>query len=117
MKSGPGNLIIIENPFVHCVVGPVPQGYRSNYDEGQFRANSVTMDYNNVIGDGPTKFLEAELAGITKNCNCTKNDDNELKFDEMIKSSWNIVECNRFQVRLPWKIDPTLLQNNRSQLI
>ena len=41
-----------------------------------------------------------------------KKDGEELRFDEMMKSSWEIGEDNRFKVKLHWKLDPAMLHNN-----
>ena len=41
--------------------------------------------------------------------------DDEILFDDKIKSAWSTDASGRFEVRLPWKIDPETLENNRAQ--
>ena len=76
-------LSVIETPFGHCLVGPVPKVSPGNYKEGQIRANSICMDSENIKDENVMNFLEAELAGITEECKCSVESDNEKKFNQL----------------------------------
>ena len=44
----------------------------------------------------------------------SKNEE-ELLFETSMKDAWTIDDTGRFEVKLPWKIDPINLRNNRIQ--
>ena len=117
MRGKPNQLAVIETPFGHCLVGPVQKGSPGNYKEGQIRANSICMDSENIKDENVMNCLEAELSRITKECICSVESDDKKKFNQLMKSSWCTGKDGRFEVKLPWKIDPATLENNKEQAI
>ena len=63
------------------------------------------------------RHLEAELSGIYKECQCTIKTDDEIKFEKIMETEWQRSDDSRFQVRLPWKLDPNTPGNNRVQAV
>lgn len=108
-------LTLIETNFGYCIVGPVPN--KGNYERGLVGVNKVTVENSIRFDENICNNLEAEMAGIYKDCLCTTKDDDELLFEEMMKTAWTVNEDGRFCIKLPWKNDPSLLKNNRTQAI
>ena len=73
------------------MVGPVPERI-FNGGVTPYGSNSVSIDCETVVDESMINILESELAGATKECKCTKKDDEELRFDEMMKSSWELAK-------------------------
>ena len=105
-------LTLIETPFGYCVVGPVPRGTSVNYMDGIIRSNHVSLESDDIKEGDLLKFVEAEMAGILKECPCSTRSDDELKFDKIMETSWKKGEDGRLEVRLSWKIDPNSLEND-----
>ena len=56
-------------------------------------------------------MVEAEIAGIKNEYACQLKTQEELLFETSMK------DTGRFEVKLPWKIDPINLRNNRILLL
>ena len=117
IKEERNGLTLIETPFGICVVGPVPKGDQVNYMSGIIHSNHVTLEYDDIKYENEFKFVEAEMAGISKECPCLTKTDDELKFEKLMETSWSKDEDGRLQVQLSWKVDPNTLENNRIQAI
>ena len=117
IKEERNGLTLIETPFGICVVGPVPKGDQVNYMSGIIHSNHVTLEYDDIKYENEFKFVEAEMAGISKECPCLTKTDDELKFEKLMETSWSKDEDGRLQVQLPWKVDPNTLENTRIQAI
>ena len=113
LKGQPNQLHVIETLFGPCLVGPVPKGENGNYKANQVNSNFINIEIENSENENYARFLEAELAGINKECVCQTKSDDELQFEEAMKSSWSTSEDGRLEIRLPWKINPKKLANNR----
>ena len=48
---------------------------------------------------------------------CKLKSDDELRFDEAMKSSWMVDDDGRLEIQLPWKLNPNKLANNREQAV
>ena len=46
-------------------------------------------------------FVEAEIAGISKDCPCQLKTDEEVKYEKVMYSSWSRDNSGRFEVKLP----------------
>ena len=116
MVDGPRGLAIIESPFGSLVVGPVPANQKVG-DTNHFRSFSIIIDNENVVEESMIDVLQAELANSTQDCRCVGKNDEELKFEEMMNTNWEIVDGNRLKVKQPFKVDPKTLPNNREQAL
>ena len=65
--------------------------------------------------DDLLKLVESERAVIVKHCTCQSKTDEELLFETKMKDAWKYNPTRRFVIKLPWKIDPNNLHNNRLQ--
>ena len=61
------------------------------------------------------KRLQCEGEGINRDFDNSMKNEEELEFDKRMKSAWSNDGTGRFQVELPWKINPKTLDNNREQ--
>ena len=61
--------------------------------------------------------MEAETAGVKKECVCQLKTDEELKYERAMRNAWSINENGNFQVKLPWEMDPRNLPNNKTQAL
>ena len=71
------------------------------------------MSLEKVEDDNLWKTAEAEMAGIKNDCDCNKKSE-EILFDSCMKDAWSFDKHGRFEVKLPWKMDPNNLPNNRN---
>ena len=110
--SGNG-LSIMETRFGPCIVGRSVDKTIGNYIRPEYNVQFVSYDKEIDLW----KFVEAEVSGITKECPCVLKTDEEIKYNKVMEDSWNRVNGGCFEVRLPWKIDPSTLPNNRCQAI
>ena len=108
------SLMIMETRFGPTVVGRAPENYPGNYECGIFNICRMSLNHeeNNLW-----KIAEAETAGIKAECECKKKTDEEILFENCMKDAWSIDEEGRFEVRLPWKMEPQFLENNRLQVL
>ena len=108
------SLMIMETRFGPTVVGRAPENYPGNYECGIFNVCRMSLNHeeNNLW-----KIAEAETAGIKAECECKKKTDEEILFENCMKDAWSIDEEGRFEVRLPWKMEPQFLENNRLQVL
>ena len=107
-------LNIIETRFGPSLVGPALQHLKGNYECSIYNLNKVSFvneDYE------WWNIYDAEIAGITKDCPCQIKTDEEVSFDKCMEGAVTTDADGRFKVKLPWKIDPTNLTNNCSQVI
>ena len=104
---------IMETRFGPTLVGRVPDNLAGNYECGMVNLNNISIIEEMEL----LKFVEAETAGIRKECECQTKTDEELLFDKCMKDAWSNDASGRFEVKLPWKIDPATLSNNRNQAI
>ena len=58
-------------------------------------------------------YVEADMAGVTKDCLCETKTDQEIKCEQVQENVWTRDESGRFEIKHPWKVDPNLLLNNR----
>ena len=100
MRGKPNELHVIETRF-----GPSAS------------SANIIVDSDSVKNDELAKFIEAELAGVNKECSCQTKTDDELRFEEAMKTSWITKEDGRLQIHLPWKSDPGKQEYNRYQAI
>ena len=114
MYGEQNGMLIMETRFGPSLVGPVPNNCNGNYKCGVFNACrvSLTEEENKLL-----KLVEAEMAGIKKEWACQLKTEEELLFETSMKDAWTIDDTGRFEVKLPWKIDPINLRNNRIQAI
>ena len=117
IKGEPNGLLLIETPFGNCVIGPVPRGRDGNYQRDSIRVHNVSVTDCKLENEDKCLNLEAELAGIYKECQYTIKTDDEIKFEKIMETAWQRNDDSRFQVRLPWKLDPNTLDNNRVQAV
>ena len=119
MRGKPNELHVIETRFGPCMVGPASKQQEGNYKNGVLSASSanIIVDSDSVKNDELAKFIEAELAGVNKECSCQTKTDDEHRFEEAMKTSWITKEDGRLQIHLPWKSDSGKLENNRYQAI
>ena len=54
---------------------------------------------------------------LWKDCSCSMKTDMEILFERSMKDALRIDETGRCEVKLPWKVDPSTLSNNRTQAI
>ena len=106
---------MIETIFGYCIVRPIEN--KGNYENGVIRVNNVTLLNERFDDENIFKNLEAEMAGVYKECQCTTKSDDEILFDEIMKTAWTRDEEGRICVKLPWKRDPNILENNRKQAL
>ena len=52
--------------------------------------------------------LEAEMAGIHKECQCTIKTDDEIIFEKIMITAWQRGDDGGLQVRSPWELDPSI---------
>ena len=114
LKEHSTGMALMETKFGPCIVGPIPNNSYGNYVTGKYASNNVTI---NIQDENLQKFVEAEIAGISKDCPCQVKSDEEILFDRCMDNAWTIDESGRYEVKLPWKIDPSQLSNNREQAI
>ena len=57
------------------------------------------------------------MAGIMKDCPCKTKTDEEIKYEQVMENAWTRDPSGRLEVKLPWKVDPSTLSNNRWQAI
>ena len=88
IKGGPNSFMLIETPFGNCVVGPVPRGRDGNYQRVSIRVNNVSVADCKLENEDKFRHLEAELAGIYKECQCTIKTDDEIKFEKIMETAW-----------------------------
>ena len=50
------------------------------------------------------KFVESELAGIVKECDCQKKSDEEILSEKSMETAWTLDDTGRYEVKLPWKM-------------
>ena len=106
-------LCLIETRFGPCVTG------KSNtFPNGNYESSLLNVNYIQIKEEVDMwRFLEAEIAGVNKECPCQKKSDEEVKYEQVMDNAWSRDEAGRFQVKLPWKIDPNTLPNNKSQAL
>ena len=102
-------LAIMETRFGPCIVGRSPFCPKGSEFNVHFVGMCKEIDLWN--------FVEAEAAGVSKECPCLIKTDEEIRYEKVMNNSWARDETGYFEVKLPWKIDPTTLQNNRCQAL
>ena len=105
-------LSVMGTRFGPCIIGPVPENHSPNYAGSLYNSNQVYIENNELIDK---RFVGSEVAGIIKECSCQDKSDEEFLFDKAMETAWNQDETWRYEVRLPWKLEPSLLENNREQ--
>ena len=106
-------LMIMETRLGPSLVGHSPDATTGNYESGVYTANNISVVEEKVL----LKFVEAETAGIRKECECQTKMDEELLFENFMKDVWSNDSTGHFEVKLPWKVDPANLSNNREQAV
>ena len=117
IKGYPNQVHIVETLFGPCLVGPVTKGSNGNYAKGTISSNVINIEVAEDENRHLMKYLEAEVAGINKECKCQTKTDDKLQFEEAMKTSWTVSEDGRLEIQLPWKMNPEKLSNNRSQAV
>ena len=105
------DLCIMETRFGLSVVGPSTDHPNGFYECSAVRVTSIAEDVD------IWKFLEAEIAGVRKDCTCQTRTDEEIKYQNIMQTNWSRTDSGRLKVKLPWKIDPTTLPYNYSQAV
>ena len=106
-------LAVVETLFGPCLVGKAPDGHTGNYDCSVVNVMSTMTEREVDLW----KFVEAETAGIQKECPCQLKTDEEIKYEKAMENAWTTDEDGRFEVKLPWNTDPVNVQNNRIQAL
>ena len=114
MYGNPDSLMIMETRFGPCLIGRAPEKFTGNYECGIFNVGCMSLE--KVEDDNLWKTAEAETAGIKNDCDCNKKSDEEILFDSCMKDAWSFDKNGRFEVKLPWKMDPINLPNNRNAI-
>ena len=109
-------LSLIETKLGYRLAGILRNASRGNYERGSSNINScfvslIQMDDEHSLSD----YLQAELAGI--NMPTEDKSDKAPQFELKMKLVRDNESEGRFRVSLPWKIEPSTLQNNREQAI
>ena len=68
VSGKPNSLTLIETIFGYCIVGPAPIENKGNYENGVIRVNNVTLLNERFDDEIIFKNLEAEMAGVYKEC-------------------------------------------------
>ena len=113
MRNG---LALIETKLGHCLVGSI-----NNISEGNYESGSCNVTYLSILRENSDvcnlhEHLQSELAGIRDEPNLNEMDEEEVQFAKTMKLSRENGD-GRFKVNLPWKINPDVMENNRSQAI
>ena len=78
-------LMIIETRLGPSLVGRSPDTTTGNYESGVYTANNISVVEEKAL----LKFVEAETAGIRKECECQTKTDEELLFENFMKDAWS----------------------------
>ena len=106
-------LAIMETRLGSCIVGKSSFNQYANYVKSDYNVQFVSIQDEIDLW----KYVEAENAGISKECDCIIKTDEEIRYERVMNQSWSRNDEGHFEVKLPWKIDPNTLENNRSQAI
>ena len=109
-------LSLIKTRLGYCLLGILRNASRGNCERGSNNINScffslIQMDDEHSLSD----HLQAELAGI--NMPTEDESDKETQFELKMKLLRDNESEGRSRVSIPWKIEPSTLQNNREQAI
>ena len=109
MSKNINGVYYVETPFGPSIVGTAnkDKGDKGEYSKFNVQCISVAQEVD------LWQYLEADTAGTKKECPCQSKTDEEVKYETVMKDAWSRNERGRFEVRLPWKINP----GHRSQVI
>ena len=108
-----GGLAIMETRFGQTIVGRAPKMLPGNDECGVFNSCRINIVEENDLW----RSMDAETAGIKKDCSCSLKTDEQILFESSMKDAWWVKETGRFEVKLPCKVDPNTLSNNWAQAI
>ena len=109
----PHGISIMETRFGPCLVGPAPLYSNGNYESSVFNVHFVSISKEVDLW----RFIEAETAGIMKDCPCQLKTDDEIKYEKAMENAWTTDLTGRLEVKLPWKVNPSTLPNIRVQAL
>ena len=113
LREYENGLAIMETRLGSCIVGKSSFNQYANYVKSDYNVQFVSIQDEIDLW----KYVEAENAGISKECDCIIKTDEEIRYERVMNESWSRNDEGHFEVKLPWKIDPNTLENNRSQAI
>ena len=99
-------LSMIETRFGPCIVGICEYGpeVRLEYENYNTQYIGITHDVD------LWHYVEADMAGVSKECPCQIKSDDEIKYEQVMQKAWSRDEFGRFEVKLPWKVAQKLFQ-------
>ena len=105
------DLCVVETRF-----GPSLVGTSAEHPNGFYECSAVRVISMDDEVDA-WRFVEAELAGVKKECPCQAKTDDELRYEQVMKNNWIRTDSGRLMVKLPWKVDLMTLPYNYAQAV
>ena len=115
MEKLPNSLYLMRTRFGPCLVGSAPRSCSGNYECGVYNVNDIHVLDETSTESNLWEHLQSKLAEVKGEILTPGKTDDEILFDDKMKSAWSTDASGRFEVRLSWKIDQETLENNKAQ--